>query len=281
MPELSLCNELLANEGLPLDRQCAIARDLGYMGLELALGSLVKQPHELTDSEAAEMRRVVEGHGLVVTGLHWLLAPYPDLSITEPAKRDDTTAVLLRLVELCARLGGRVLVHGSPAQRRPMPGETAEDAVGRLPGFFAPIARAAEAAGVVYCIEPLSAAETPVINTVADGARLVEAVGSTAFRTMIDISAAGQVETQPVAELIRQWLHSGVVAHVHANDSNRGAPGMGDDPFPAIVRALRAADWPHPVALEPFRTCIDATTTAAIGAATMRACWDAAADLDK
>lgn len=276
MLELSFCNEMLADEGLSLDRQCEVAAALGYMGLELALGSLTERPHRLSDAEAARMRRTVEAHGLRVTGLHWLLAPYPELSITDPDRQVETTAVLRRLVQLCGALGGRVLVHGSPGQRAPLAGEPPEAAEARLADFFAPIAAEAEACGVTYCIEPLSRAETPVINTVAAAVGLVEAVGSPAFRTMIDTSAAGQVETEPVADLIRKWLPTGKLAHVQVNDTNRGAPGMGDDPFPDIVAALRATGWPHPVAVEPFRACIDATTTAAIGVATLRACWQAA-----
>ena len=79
-----------------------------------------------------------------------------------------------------------------------------------------------------------------------------------------------------MAEVIRQWLPGGKLAHVQVNDTNRGGPGMGDDPFHDIVAALRACDWPHPVAVEPFRTCIDGTVTAAIAAATMRMAWRAA-----
>lgn len=279
MLDLSFCNELLADEGLSLDRQCEIVAELGYMGLELSLGSLTPQPHLMSDAEAARLRQVIEGHGLGVTGIHWLLAPYPDLSITDAERQPETARVLIRLVQLCAVLGGRVLVHGSPAQRQPPRGADAAQTEAALAAFFAPVAAEAERQGVTYCIEPLSPVETPVITTVAAGARLVDAVDSVAFRTMIDISAAGQAERAPVADLLRTWLPTDKLAHVQANDSNRGAPGMGDDPFPEIVRALRELDWPHPVALEPFRTCIDATTTAAIGAATMKACWAAARDV--
>lgn len=47
---------------------------------------------------------------------------------------------------------------------------------------------------------------------------------------------------------------------------------MGDNPFANIVAALREVGWNKPVAIEPFSTCIDATLTAAIGLATIRAC---------
>jgi len=276
MVELSLCNELLAEDGHDLDAQCRIARALGYSGLELAPGAVWNRPHEASDDDIAACRRIVEGHGLRVTGLHWLLRPYPELSITDPAAAEETQFVLTRLVEMCAALGGDVLVHGSPGQRQPPDGEPPEDTLARVAAFFGPVAERAEALGVIYCIEPLARAETPLVNTVADGVGLVEAVGSPAFRTMIDTSAAGRAEAEPVADAIRRWQAGGHLAHIHLNDTNRGAPGTGDDPFPAIIAALYETGWRRPVTLEPFWTRLDATVTAAIGAATIRACWQAA-----
>ncbi len=273
--KLSMCNELLAADGLTLVQQCEAARALGYMGLELALGSLCGRPHELTDAAVFEMRRTVEDHELEVTGLHWLLSPYPDLSVTDPAKSPETRVILRRLIEICALFGGRVLVHGSPAQRQAVEGEGLEQTSDRLAEFFAPIAKASEAAGVTYCIEPLSPGETSVINTVAEGVALVDKIGSPAFRTMLDTSAAGQAESKPVADVLRRWLPDGRLAHVQVNDTNRGAPGMGDDPFWDIAAAIRDCNWPYPISVEPFRTCIDGVTTAAIGAATMRTAWRA------
>ena len=68
-----------------------------------------------------------------------------------------------------------------------------------------------------------------------------------------------------------------ILGHIQVNDTNRGAPGTGDDPFADIVGALRDVGWQQPIAVEPFVVRVDATATAAIGAATMRACWAAAA----
>ena len=44
----------------------------------------------------------------------------------------------------------------------------------------------------------LSPAETPVINTVAQAAALVDRIASPALRTMLDVSAASQAETEPL-----------------------------------------------------------------------------------
>lgn len=276
MLEYTLCNELLADEGKPLAEQARIAAELGYVGLELAPATLGPAPHRLGAAEVAEIRATVEDAGLRVTGLHWLLSGYPDVSITDPETRGRAQDILLGLVDRCADLGGAVLVHGSPRQRRRPAGM--DDAALRdwLAEFFAPVARAAEARGVTYCIEPLSRAEDDTVNTVAQGAALVRAVGSPAFRTMIDISAAGQTEP-PVADLIRDWVPTGLIGHIHANDTNRGAPGMGDDPFADIVRALLGVGWDRPVGVEPFRCLIDASVTAATGIATLKSCERACA----
>ena len=275
MLEFAICNELQHADGLTLAQQAEVAAALGYVGLELAPDTLGLAPHSMDAGDIYAIRGIVERAGVRVTGLHWLLSGYPDASITDPAKWDETQTILIGLIDLCARLGGSVLVHGSPAQRGRPAGMTSEQLIDHLASFFAPVAKAAQAAGVTYCIEPLSRQETDTITTVAEGAALVEAVGNPAFRTMIDCKAAG-LDEPPVAELIRTWVPTGLIGHIHANDTNLGAPGMGRDPFPDIVRALLETQWSGPIGVEPFRTLIDARVTAAIGIATMRACEKAA-----
>ncbi len=272
-PEVTLCNELLAVEHPRLGDQARIARELGAVGLELAPGTLGDAPHRLGAREMAAIRAEIEDEGMRVTGLHWLLTAYPEASIADPARMPATADVLRGLIDLAAGLGARVLVHGSPAQRQ---AADPEAAAARLPAFFAPLAEAAGAAGVTYCIEPLARGETPLVNTLAEAAALVEAVGHPAFRTMIDTSAAGRTEP-PVADLVARWLPTGLVSHVHLNDTARGAPGTGDDPFPDILGAVRAAAWPHPMGIEPFVLAGTARQTFEIGVATVRAGWGASA----
>lgn len=272
MPEIVFCNELIAQEWPRLADQARFARRLGAAGLELAPGTLGPAPERLSGPEVAAIRREVEGEGVRIAGLHWLLADREGASITDPAARDGTREILVGLTGLCAALGGDVLVHGSPGQRRPA-GSVAE-AVAGLPAFFAPIAEEAERHGVTYCIEPLARDETEVVNTVAEGVALVDAVGSPAFRTMIDCAAAGRTEP-PVADLMRDWLGSGVVAHLHFNDTDRGAPGTGSDPFGDILAAVRAAGWAGPLSVEPFRLDGSLEETFGTAVATLRVGWGA------
>ncbi|MDT0682667.1 sugar phosphate isomerase/epimerase family protein [Roseicyclus sp. F158] len=274
MLDLAICNELLSEDGLNLREQAALARDLGYAGLEVAPFTLGPDPDLIGSDDAAKIRAEIEAEGVQVTGLHWLLTHVPDVSIIDPERQETAQEILIGLAELCAALGGRVLVHGSPPSRVRPNGIPEEALIARLAAFFAPIAERCGDLGLTYCIEPLAESET--IHTVAEGAALVDAVGHPAFLTMIDCSAAGQTEP-PVADLIRAWAPTGKLGHIHANDSNRGAPGMGDDPFCDIVRALVETGWPHPLGVEPFRTLIDARITATTAIATLRACERACA----
>ncbi|HSK40928.1 MAG TPA: sugar phosphate isomerase/epimerase family protein [Arenibaculum sp.] len=248
---IALCNEVLRD--LSFADQCAFAAALGYDGLEIAPFTLTDDPRSLAPARMAEIRRIAADHGLAITGLHWLLTTPEGLSITaaDPSARQRTFDVLDRLVDLCAALGGTVLVHGSPRQRA-MREDGGEDARKRALDYFAAAGTAARRARVTYCIEPLSPAETDFVNTVAEAAAIVQAIGEPALRTMIDTSAAGAAELEPVAALIDRWLPTGLVAHVQVNDTNRRGPGQGSDAFAPVFAALRRHGWDRTVAVEPF-----------------------------
>nr|WP_272214314.1 sugar phosphate isomerase/epimerase family protein [Marinicella sp. W31]MDC2879707.1 sugar phosphate isomerase/epimerase [Marinicella sp. W31] len=206
-----------------------------------------------------------------MAGLHWLLSSAPALSITDPTLAQPTSDYLMRLVDICAELGGKVLVHGSPHQRKPPEGEAPEQTLERVAKLFAPIADAAAARELFYCIEPLSRDQTPFINTIDEAVRLVKMVDSDHFRTMLDCSSAALAEDQDVPDLIAEWMPTGQIAHVHLNDSNRGAPGTGSDDFSAIIAAIMNSNYRGDLSVEPFKTCVSGEVTLAIAAATVKA----------
>lgn len=254
--KFALCNEVL--QPLAFEQQCRLAAQLGYDGLEVAPFTLADDPTAITDAQARQFARTARDAGLQIFGLHWLLVAPAGLSISsgDEALRLRTLDVMTRLVELCALMGGRYLVHGSPKQRSTPAGSTREQALARVADVFARIAPVAQRHGVVYCIEPLSTRETDVVNTVAEAARIVDEVNSPALRTMIDCSAAGQVEREPLPALMERWMRSGHIAHVQVNDPNRRGPGQGDLRFAPILetirRMAREGHYPGIVAVEPF-----------------------------
>lgn len=249
---LALCNEVLAP--WPFEKQCAYAAALGYQGLEVAPYTLHEDPMQITDAQALHFKALAADHGLVICGLHWLLVAPQGLSVSsaDEAVRLRTLQVMLRLVELCALMGGSYLVHGSPAQRNPQPGQSVADALARATACWHAAGERATQRGVVYCIEPLSANQTRVVNTVAEAAAIVRQAALPGLKTMIDTCSAAVAEAEPLPTLIDRWWPSGLLAHVQLNDRNRRGPGQGQDRFGPVLAALQRQHYGGWLAMEPF-----------------------------
>lgn len=260
---IALCNEVLRE--LPFERQCDLAARLGYDALEVAPFTLGETPHRLPASARRQLRRQAEDSGIGVIGLHYLLLAPAGLSITarDPAVRARTMEVIRGLVGLCADLGGRVMVHGSPAQRRIAPGDDPAEARRHAMEVLALAAEAAAAAGLTYCLEPLPSSQTEFVNRIDDAVAIVDAIGNPALRVMLDTCSASETEAEPPAALAARWLPTGKLAHIQVNDANQRGPGQGDTEFAELFRVLLQAGYDGAVSVEPFRYEPDGPTTAA------------------
>ena len=260
---IALCNEVIAP--MPFPAQCEYAAKLGYDGLEIAPYTLSEEPHRMGAARIAAARAAAEDAGIAVTGLHWLLVKPAGLSIStkDEAVRKKTIDVMLALIDTCAELGGKYLVHGSPQQRRVEAGETRAAAMERAQATFAAVAERAQKAGVVYCIEALAAESTPLINTLEEAAQMVRQIDSAAVRTMLDCSAAGRMEKESLGALLERWLPKRMIAHVQVNDRNRRGPGQGEQRFAPIFTALKKHAYAGDVAVEPFDYVPDGPSAAA------------------
>jgi D-psicose/D-tagatose/L-ribulose 3-epimerase len=267
--KISLCNEVIAE--LPFEQQCDLMKKLGYDGVEIAPVTLSDEPHLLPAARRREIRKIAADAGLPITSLHYLMVAPKGLSITskDPAVRAKTFDVMRGLVELAADLDAKMLIHGSPAQRAYEPGD-------ELGGFrrgveyFAAAGEASHKAGVTYLLEPLARGHTEFVNTVEEAVRIVREIDSPGLRTMLDCSSAGLSESEPVADLLKKWMPSGLVAHIHFNDPNRRGPGEGDMKFGPIVAALRDSGYQGIAAIEPFIYEPDGPTCAAKALGYMR-----------
>ena len=261
--KIALCNEVLHDLAFPA--QCERAAALGYTGLELAPFTLGDEPHRLSANQRSKLRRAAADAGIVITGLHWLLLTPSGLSITatDPDVCKTTIDILTRLIDLCADLDGKVLVHGSPKQRQVKADEAPLEAWNRARDLWATIAQRAAQARVLYCIEPLAAHETNFINTIQAAVDMMEAVGNKSLRTMLDTRAASHSESASLTQLVDEWLPSGAIAHVHLNDPSGLAPGQGVLSFGPILQALRKHCYQGMVSVEPFEYRPDGSMAAA------------------
>ena len=272
--KLALCSEVVRE--LDFAAQCAFAASVGYDGLELAPMQLSKDPHRLPDARRAELRGIAADHGVEITGLYCLMHAPAGLSITssDPAVRALTLDVMERLCDLCASLGAKYLVHGSSQYRKLDPADAGGSRARGIEAF-ARAARFAAAAGVTYLIEPLRPSRTAFINTVAEAAAIVDAIGSPALKTMLDCCSASEAETEPVVNLLDRWLPTGKIGHIHANDANQRGPGEGDLRFSEIVAALKRGGFTGVIGVEPFAFEPDGRTCAARAVGYMRGVMEA------
>lgn len=265
----SFCNE--GFKEMPWRQVCEVLAEAGYDGVEIAPYTLADEVHHLSPAARADLRQVAEGAGLRVVGLHWLLVKPEGLHIAHPdrAVRARTADYLRYLADLCADLGGGVMVFGSPNQRGTSAGASAEEAWQWAVETFRAVLPTLAERQVTICFEPLGPEETDFVNTAEEARRLVDEVNDDHFRLLLDVKAMS-TEPTPIPDLIRS--HRQVLAHFHANDVNRQAPGFGEVDFRPILAALGEIGYQGFVSVEPFAFPLDAPTIARRALTYLREC---------
>ena len=133
----AICNETFAPPvTMPwapwkFEDQCRCAARLGYHAIELAPFTFNHDARAISAAERAAIRKTANAAHLEIIGLHWLLAMTTGFHLTSPeaAVREATARYAEALIDLCADLGGRLVVWGSPKQRSLLPGVTHDQAM--------------------------------------------------------------------------------------------------------------------------------------------------------
>jgi sugar phosphate isomerase/epimerase len=247
----AICNETFA--GWSLERICSTVRSLGYEGLELAPYTLSGSIPELSRHERANIRQTIEQAGLETVGLHWLLAHTSGLQLTspDPQVRTRTAAYLGELARLCCDLGGKVLVLGSPQQRRLPPGLSRQEGLRFATDVVNATIPALEANHMTLAIEPLAPSECNFLSCARDAVAWIECIAHPCVRLQLDAKAMSQ-EVHSISEIIRE--HARWLAHFHANDPNLLGPGMGELDFAPILSCLQQIGYDGWVSVEVFAT---------------------------
>ena len=247
--KLGICNELFVN--WPWEKICDFASGIGYQGIEVAPFTLAERAELITPQRRAALRESAESRGLEIIGLHWLLMKPPGLYITHPDAdiRRETARYFVELVGLCADLGGKVMVIGSPKQRNLLPGVKREQAMGYAAEVFTPSLELAAKRGVTLAIEPLSTRETDFLMCASEAVELIERIDHPNFRLQLDVKAMSY-EYKPIPQIIRESAK--YLAHFHVNDPNLLGPGMGEIGYEPIIAALREAGYDGWLSVEAF-----------------------------
>lgn len=134
---------------------------------------------------------------------------------------DAQMTYVRRALDRMASLGTTTIVFGSGGARRVPDGYDQEQAFAQLVDFGKRVAPEAGRRGITIAIEPLRRQECNIINTAAEGLRLVTAIGHPNFQLMIDFYHLAS-ESEDPAIVIRAREH---LRHLHmANPQGRVFP---------------------------------------------------------
>lgn len=255
-PRLALCNELFeawnTDKGFDFPRVFEFVRECGYDGVEIAPFTIEKDVFHIPASRRVELRRLAEKSGLEITGLHWLLSKTEGCHLTspDPVVRQKTADYFLELTRLCADLGGKAMVLGSPGQRNLLPCVAKEQAFGYAVEVLDKIVPMLEKCGVKLALEPLAPDDSNFLDSSDDAVKLLKKVGAPdQVSMMLDCKAAAQ-EKLSIPELIRR--HKDYLSYFHLNDPNLQGPGFGMLDFVPIVKALEEIDYKGWMSVETF-----------------------------
>lgn len=270
--KFSFCNEMFDDR--PFAEAWEFASQCGYSGVEIAPFTISKGTDYVTDlcpTNRNRIRRAAEFAGLEVIGLHWLLAKTEGFYLTSPEEstRKKTSCYFGELVRLCADLGGKIMVLGSPVQRNLLPGVSVEEAMNNAAKVLDPVLRVLEDHQVTIAVEPLSPTVGDFLTTAAEAVQLLQMLDSPWIQLHLDVNAMSS-ESIPIPELIEQ--NASFLTHFHANDPNQQGPGFGKVDYVPIFAALKNIDYQDWVSIEPFDYSPGAEKLAADSIAYMKDC---------
>lgn len=258
--KLAVCNEFF--EGWRIEKVFNYAAEIGCEGVEIAPFTLAESVNRISASRRKNIRKAAEKAGVEIVGLHWLLASPKGLYLTHPDKdiRKKTQHYIKALINFCGDLGGKIMIHGSPAQRNIQKGWDRKECWKYAVDVFAGCTTEMKKNDVTYCIEALTGKETNILNSISEAKRMIADVDHPNFQTMVDTKAAF-AEDKPHVDVIAEAGKA--MRHVHVNDSNLRGPGFGDLGFGPILRALKDRAYDGYVSVEVFDFKPDPKTIAA------------------
>ena len=253
--KFAICNEIFGSK--PFYQAWPFAQKLGYRGLEIAPftlmpGEEVVDVRDICSSRRDEVKQQAIDSELEVVGLHWLLAKTQGFHLTSPdtSVREKTIEYFKALAQLCADLGGKLMVLGSPAQRNLLSGVSYSDAENYAVEVIRAVMPTCSNLDVTIALEPLSPSEGDFLLTADSAIHLAQLVDSPNCKLHLDVKAMSS-EEKTVEQIIhesREWI-----VHFHANDPNLLGPGMGEVEYEPIFSALREIGYSGWVSVEVFK----------------------------
>lgn len=191
--------------------------------------------------DAAELRRLLDDHRLklaaVGTGAGWVIQRLT-LTDADAGRRAKAWDFLRSIIDLAGPFGASAIIGSM--QGRWGDGVDRATALAYLAEALNFLGEHAAGYGVPLIYEPLNRYETNLVNTLADGVRLLETLSTRNVVLLADLFHMNIEEADLPAALRAGGRHIG---HVHFVDSNRRPAGCGHLDLAAVGTALRAIGY--------------------------------------
>lgn len=257
--------------GASLQEKFELLADLGYNGVEVrAKGSFAFR------ERLPELNAAVKD-GVVISSACIEMSNF--IGDFDAERRADAIDNLRSQLEVVGELGGVGVVapasYGMFSCRLPpyIPPRSPEDDRRLLLDALSQLGPVANSAGTALLFEPLNRYEDYMVNTLGQGAELIEAAGCGGLKLCADFYHLNIEEDDPVRSVVR---FAGHVGHVHLSDSNRHQPGAGHVDWRGTMAALTSVGYsgwmvlecrPRPDAMVALRQCIETVTEACLAQA--------------
>lgn len=217
------------------------ASECGYDGVELAL-------KDASEIDEGRLKQWLELYGMEVSCISTGQV-FADRGMyfthQDPVIHRETVGVFAGLIKLASVFGGKVNIGRA---RGFIPeGSSRQMTEKRFIETMREICDIAGQYNVEMILEPVNRYEINFINSVDEGAAILEQVGRTNCGLQPDVFHMNIEDDDIGKSLMRnkKWIR-----YVHLADSNRYAPGMGHIDFQGVFDALRMADYDGWVSVE-------------------------------
>lgn len=216
----------------------------------------------LDDFDHKAAARIVKDNGLSVSACA-AMGPDRDLIHEDKAIRDNGMAYIRAAVDALNTMGGNNLVGPIYSAVGRVWQQTADERakdVDLLVKQLTELSKHAADKGVVLCLEPLNRFETSFINLASQAVEVIDRVNSPSCQIMLD-SFHMNIEEKSLGDAIRATGKR--LAHFHACENDRGAPGSGNVTWSEVAKALKDINYDGPVVIESFTNKVKSIARAA------------------
>ena len=220
------------------------AKDIGYDVIEIAV-----EDRTLIDWEA--LRKACKSLGLKVS-VSGAFGIDRDISSERSEVRTSGLAYIIDCLEIANALESPVFggpLYSAVGKTRLVPAAQKQQERAWCLENLHRAARRAEELGVTLALEPLNRFETDMINTVDQAIELVDEVGSDRLKILLDTFHSNIEEKNIPASILKLGDR---LAHVQANENDRGTPGTGHLDWAGIGASLSAIGYRGSLVIETF-----------------------------